>query len=552
MIKQKNRREPNFIVQGSILAVASVISRLIGIVYRIPVTRVIGNEGNGYYTAAVEIYGILLLLSCYSLPLAVSKLISTNIGKGQYRNAHRIYRCAFYAALVVGSVIGMITYVGAGFFSDKVMAQPMSMFALKVLAPAILIVAIMGVLRGYFQGMGTMMPTAISQIVEQIFNAIISVAGAVLLFSYGKKVGAVLFNSSYAPAYGAAGSTLGTLSGGIAGLCFLTFVAFTYKKTNRKKVRRDRTGYKDSYRTILWMLLVTVMPVILSTALYNISSVLDQGIFNHISLGQGYDTKETAALYGIFSQKYKTLTNVPIAITSSLASSIVPTLSYALAQDDTDAVNRKIAATIRFSMIIIIPCAVGLTVLASPILQLLYADSSVLSARLLQVGSISVILYGLSTLTNAILQGINQMRTPLRNAGISLVIHLVALVLMLIVFRLHIYGVVYANIIFALSMCLLNSYSIYKYIHYRQEIKFTFVLPMIAALIMGGASLGVYLVCITLLNNVFSTMISVLLGAALYFILLLVGRAVSREDILRIPKGKSLVGLFEKLHLLKP
>lgn len=551
MTRKTKRREANFIVQGSILAAASVISRLIGIVYRIPLTRILGDEGNGYYGAAYEVYNILLLLSCYSLPLAVSKCISANIGKGHYRNANRIYKCALYAAIAIGSIFCIGTYIGAGFLSEEVMSQPMSVFALKVLAPAILVVAIMGVLRGYFQGLGTMMPTAVSQIVEQIFNAVVSILGAYFLYSYGSKVGAILYNKSYAPAFGAAGGTLGTLLGGVAGLCFLLFVAKTYRRVFQKQMRRDHTRVRQSYQTIGKLLLLTVMPVILSTALYNISSVLDLGIFNYILERQGYEAKETASLYGIYSGKYRLLTNVPISITSALASSVVPTLTIAIARNEKRAALQKITTTIRFSMLIMIPSAIGLAVLASPILQLLFGDANTLPARLLQVGSISVVFYGLSTLTNAILQGINHMKTPLRNAAISLGIHLVCFILMLTLFELNVYAVVYANLIFAVSMCILNAFSIYKYIDYQQEIKKTFVFPFLSAAIMGGAAFGFYQLLFLLFSNTISTIGAIVVGAAAYFVFLLIFKVVHKDDLLRVPKGDFIVLICQKMHLLK-
>ena len=170
--QKKAKKRSNFIMQGSILAAASILSRLIGMLYRLPVTNIITDHGNDYYSAAYEIYNIILLISSYSLPLAVSKLISAKAALGQYRNVRRILRGALYMSVVVGILGSVVTYFGAGFFTGQLLNTPESELSLKILALAVFFLAVMGVLRGFFQGMGTMMPTAVSQIIEQIFNAV--------------------------------------------------------------------------------------------------------------------------------------------------------------------------------------------------------------------------------------------------------------------------------------------------------------------------------------------------------------------------------------------
>ena len=220
-MSKTRKRESNFLVQGSILAVASIISRIIGLLYRIPLKSIIGDIGNDYYGTAMEIYSILLLISSYSLPVAVSKLVSARMAKGQRKNAYRIFKGALVFALISGSAACLIVYFGAGVITTYIVNTPLSIFALKVLAPTLLIVAVLGVVRGFFQGMGTMMPSAISQLIEQIINAVVSVWSAYMLFQYGTRIGAVLGNpATYAEAYGAAGGTLGTGVGALAALFF--------------------------------------------------------------------------------------------------------------------------------------------------------------------------------------------------------------------------------------------------------------------------------------------------------------------------------------------
>ena len=277
---KNKKKESNFLVQGSILAVASIISRVIGLLYRIPLKSIIGDIGNDYYGTAMEIYSILLLISSYSLPLAVSKLVSTRVAQGQRKNAYRIFKGALAFATVSGIAAGLIVYFGAEVITTYIVRTPLSVFALKVLSPTLFVVAVLGVIRGFFQGMGTMMPSAFSQLIEQIINAVISVWTAYMLFQYGKKIGAVLGNpATYAEAYGAAGGTIGTGAGAFAALLFTLFVLLAYRPVFRRMSQRDKSKNVESYRTIFYVLVMTIIPVLLSTTIYNITSFLDMGAF---------------------------------------------------------------------------------------------------------------------------------------------------------------------------------------------------------------------------------------------------------------------------------
>ncbi|MBR5953405.1 MAG: oligosaccharide flippase family protein, partial [Pseudobutyrivibrio sp.] len=222
MARRSKNGDASFIMQGSILAIASIVSRIVGLLYRVPLTATIGDSGNGYYAAAYEIYNIILLISSYSIPLAVSKLVSARIAKGHVKDATRVLHGALIFAFISGGLAAGVVYFGAEFFTGVILKKSLAAIALKVLAPTLLVVAILGVFRGFFQGLGTMIPSAISQIGEQIVNAIVSVVAANALFSYGKKVGGVLGDvDEYAAAFGAAGGTLGTSTGAFFALIFI-------------------------------------------------------------------------------------------------------------------------------------------------------------------------------------------------------------------------------------------------------------------------------------------------------------------------------------------
>ena len=273
MGSRENRKSSNFIVQGGILAVAGIISRIIGLLYSIPMQNAIGDAGMGYYSAAFQIYSIMLIISSYSLPVAVSKLVAAKTARGHYKNARRVYQGSLLFALITGGSTCLIVFFGADYLSGQLMSLDKSAIALRVLAPTLLIVAIMGVMRGYFQGLGTMMPTAVSQLIEQIINAVVSVAGALYLYRYGQKVARLLLDNDYAAAYGAAGGTLGTCVGAFAGLLTLLVFYLLHKRDMSYNVRHDPMKMTESFGKVFLALVLTILPVILSTTIYNISDI---------------------------------------------------------------------------------------------------------------------------------------------------------------------------------------------------------------------------------------------------------------------------------------
>lgn len=254
MSEQHKKNEKNFLIQGSILAIAGVITKLIGAFYRIPLLNIIGTEGNGYYSVAFSIYSVALMLTSYSLPLAVSKLVSARVAVGEYKNANKIFRGAMTFALLAGGIVSLLVFFGADFIATTIMHLDMSAYALRVLAPCILIVALLGVLRGFFQGMGSMIPTAISQVIEQIVNAVISIAGAYLLFNAGRAVGrpeATIFGSAYA----AAGGTLGTVLGALSALIFCRIhfsrIPQSIQKENETRSFREKRKLQNRIQSVV-------------------------------------------------------------------------------------------------------------------------------------------------------------------------------------------------------------------------------------------------------------------------------------------------------------
>ncbi len=552
-MKEKRKSRNNFLVQGTILAVAAILAKIIGMVYRFPLQNVLGNEGNGYYSTANEIYAIVLMISCFNLPLAVSKMVSERVHKGEYRNAHRVFLCAVRFALLIGGSLALITYVFAGIITKYLMSFELAVYGLRVLAPAIFISAIIGTFRGYFQGYSTMVPTAVSQVIEQIVNAAVTLICANIMFDYGMSLAAKEGNDSLGPAWGAAGGTFGTVVSITVALLFMMAVYSLQKGTLRRNMRRDQNSRPESMQKIYRELVMTILPVILSAVIYNISNVADQGIFNKALLGQGYTDAQYGAIWGIYSGQFRVLMNVPLALASSMGPSIVPTLTAAMANRNRSEARRKIRMSIRFTMLLTIPCAVGMAALSKPIVLMLFRQQTgaALSAGIMQAGALMIIFYSLSTLTTNILQGLGQLRQPLINCSIALGLHFVLLYFLLTTVNLNIYAVVYSNIFFALVVCILNAMSIRRFISYRQEWYKTFVVPGIVSIIMAGAGYLVYFVFSLFAGNTVSTVIAILVGIVVYGIGLVSFKGVTIEEISSFPKGYLIVRMLRKTGLIK-
>ena len=551
-MSKKSSSKTNFLAQGTILVIASFVAKAIGMIYRIPLTHILGDDGNGYYSTANEIYTIILMISSFSLPLAVSRLVAEREYAGEVKNSYKVLICSLRFAAVTGGILSILTFLLGGVITKYVMGVELASYALRVLAPAIFLFALTGVLRGFFQGHGTMVPTAVSQIIEQIINAIVSVAGAYVMLQYGLKLGEKKGDAELGTALAAAGGTFGTVASVGVALLFMIVIYLGYRNGFKRRMKKDKTRRRESDRAIYRAITYTILPIVLSTLVYNISTIIDQGVFNHILAGMGFTQKQYATVWGIYSGKFRVLMNVPLSIASCLAPSVVPALTEAMANNDLREAGLRTRDTIRYTMVFTIPCAVGMAALARPIMMMLYGnnDSLALAAGIMQSGALLTVLLALSTLTTGILQGLGEMQAPLVHAATAVAIHLGFLVLFVVKFKWNIYGVVYANIIFGLIICLLNARSIRKKLHYRQEIKKTFLVPVIAAGVMGIAAYLVHRVFNLFAGNTISTILSLCGGAVVYGICLVKLGGILEREIRRLPKGDLLADLLIRLNIL--
>ena len=517
MMSEKN----GLVKNASFLMMATLISRVIGLLYRSPLGVVLGTVGLGYYGYANNVYVILLLISAYSIPMAVSKVVSERLALKQYRNAQKVFHGALLYAMIVGGVAALVAF----FFGNYLLPvnQQQALLALRMLAPTIFFSAILGVMRGYFQAHSTMMPTSISQILEQIANAIVSILAAWLLikkFAVDEETHAI---------YGAAGGAMGTGAGVLTGLAFMLIVYAANRKSIHKKIARDKHTQEESMVGVMKIIFLMVTPIIFNTFVYNASSYLDSKIFSDI------------------------LINIPLALSSATSSAMMPEIATRFIKNEYKEANEKINEGIQLTMFLCIPAAVGLAVLAFPITKVLFPSSGTLSGQLLLAGSITVIFSALSTITNGVLQAIGKARIPLRNSAISLVLNVITVaVCSFAAPQMGVFSVLIASLVFAVAMCVLNAMSLKKYLGHKNDFVNGYGKPLAAAAGMGVVAWIVYYGLHLLVPiRIVCLGVSVILAALVYLILYVIVTKTTVEQMRRFPMGNYVVKVLRILKVFR-
>lgn len=551
----RNRKDNDFVLQAGILAAAGIISRIIGLLYRSPLTAVVGTLGIGYYQVAYSFYTIVLLISSYSIPSAISKVIAQKLAVKEYRNAHRIFRCALGYVLVVGGVASLVLFFGAGWFLKDEAAVPV----LRTFAPTIFIYGILGVLRGYFQAHRSMAQTSVSQILEQIANAAVSIGAAVLLIKNVMGTMEIPADETLKvtrATYGAVGSALGTGAGVLVALLFMLAIYALNRRLIYRRIDHDRHEYLDSYGEIIKTITLVVTPFILSTAVYNLSSVVNSKVYvDVIPDMMKLDSTASYNNYGIFSGMAQTISNIPIAFASAMASAMIPSVATFVAAGKINEARDKIGVAVKSTMVISIPSAVGLLVLAKPVTGLLFPSQTdetlTFAGTLLMSLSLSVVFYALSTLNSSILQGLGKVNTPIVNAAIALTAQTVTLFLLLRFTKLDLYSLVVANTLYSGIMCVLNQWAVRRAIGYRQELIGSFGIPFLASAFMGAAAWVVYEVVYLLTDSMRIAVLPALAVAVpVYFVMMLMLRGLTEEELLGFPKGHLLVRIARRIGLM--
>lgn len=536
--KTNKDKKGSFIMQASVLAAASLIVRFIGFLYRLPLTELIGDRGNAIYSAGYYIYTFLLILSSAGLPAAISRLVSTRIAKGEYRNAEKIFRVSMIFAGAAGA-IGMLVLF---FFAEpiaKFVDSPNSVYCLQTLAPTLLIVGVMSVYRGYLQGMNIMTPTAVSQIFEQVFNAVFSVYLAWVLVKQSIPLGA-------------AGGTAGTGIGALAGLIVVMIFYNRMKPEIRHNMHIEEKGiYQETTGEAFKKLVVTAFPIIAGTAVFSMTNLIDMKMVMSGLMSSGAFTEaEAEVLYGQLSGKYVTLTTFPVSISSAMATAAIPNIAMAVTVGNKKEVKRKINTALKLAMIISIPAAVGIGVLGDQILRMLF-PSYPEGGVLLKVGAISIAFLSFCQIVTGVLQGIGKIQVPVIGALLGAVVKIALNWILIRIPSINVVGAVISTDVCYLVASIFNVIMLMRYTKTRVNFSGVLIKPTIGSIIMGiGCVIG-YKVISLVFGNTISTLLTIIVAVIIYLLVMIFIRGITEEDLLSIPKGRMLVRVFKRVGLLK-
>lgn len=534
----------SFMKNVAMLICSQLLIKLLGFIYRLVITNIegFGDTGLGYYSAGYQVYAILLTLSSTGIPSVISKLVSERIAIGDTKGAQRIFKIAFSFFATIGLILSIGLFFGADFIATHILNVPDVAPVMRVLSPAIVFVAMSAIFRGYFSGTQNMKPTSVSQTLEQFFNCVLTIT-----FVY-----ACVGRDAYIMA------AAGNLSTTCAILISFSYLVMYYKRNKINTSNSIESPEKNkSNKQLLKLILGISVPITVSSLITVISGFIDTATVSNCmqSAYRGIESSKEAleqiamSATGILS-KVDTLVSFPLAVNFAFSTALVPAISEALAKKDKSTASRRLSFSFFASLIIILPCAVGYISLAQPILNMIYPTASE-GAGVLQIASVTMILTALSQTMTGGLYGVNKSKIPAIAAGLGAIVKFILNMILITNPNIGIYGAsissfIYQVIVFIICYRVLNG-SINMHIKFKEHI----LKPVISVVGMGIIVYVGYNIFNIFLGNTISIVLSIILGAISYCLLILLTKTFSKEDILMIPYGTKIYNILLKLRIYK-
>ena len=541
--KLKKENKASFLQNILMLMFSQVIIKVLGLVYRVVIVNVegFGNTGNGYYSTGYQIYMILLALSSMGIPNVVSKMVSERVAKKDFVAAHRVFRFCLAIFSSLGVIFALTLFFGADFIATVILKASGVKYTLMALAPALLVVPPSAVMRGYFVGLGSMKATSTSLIVEQFFNCLLSIGFVYACIGKDTAIMAAAGNLSTSCACIMAFLYLiiffGRRRGEIRGECSAQLEA-TEEKTR-----------KDMIRTIL----AISIPISFSSLISVLGSAIDtitvsrcvQNAFASVT----QNLEEMAMeLYGLL-QKTETVTHLPLAISATFCTAIVPAISAAIAKNDKDTANRKISASLFINSLFIFPCMAGFIVLAGPILKLLY-PSVPGGALVLCLLTVALPFSSMNFILNGVLYGVGKTYVPAIALSVGSALKLGLNIWLVNIPSINIYGAVISTIVYNALIFVVELIAVSRCIKIKVNLIKCFVKPIISSALMGVVVFFAYKLLCGIIAESLATIISILIGVLVYAVCVLIIKTFEREDFESLPMGEKLCKLFSKLKLI--
>lgn len=544
------------LVKGAaVLGIAGIFVKVLGAFFRIPLANIVTDQGMAYYTPAYSLYAVLLVLSTSGIPIAISRMVSERYAIGRFDEADRV----FHISRTLMISIGLAGFIVLFFFARPIAAAihlEGSALAMMATAPALLLVPIMSSYRGYFQGQQLMTPTAISQVVEQIFRVGCGLALAVILMR-----SSFMSDSYTALQKGAAGGCFGASAGAVGGLAVMIVIYLMARKGLRQRIRRSQPGEKESAGSILKSIVGIAIPITIGATLMPLVNLVDASVVQIRLEAAGFEQVAAEKLYGQLTAFCEPIIGFPQVLMSAIVMSVVPMVAAANKVKDTEKLHETISLGMRMTTIIAFPCAAGLFVLARPALLTLYftqKESAISAVPCMRVLSISFIFLALITIMTGILQGVGKQVWPVINLFIGLLFKVVITWILVGIPAVNIVGAPLGTIAAYLVAGSLDLWCVLRFTKVRLPLRQMVVKPGISAIVMGVMVYLVYLglsalmgpeALLTLHGNALITLIGICVGVVVYGLMVIKTRTVRREEMLEISIGRKLVKVCDRLRL---
>lgn len=541
----------NILKGAMILSVGAMISKILGIIYRIPLDRILGDAGNGYFGSAYQVYVIILTLTATAIPAGLAKLIADREALGKYKEADRIFKVVLKGILLVAIVLGLTVSIGANVISDIFFPGDQIGLPIRVLAPTIIITSIIASLRGYFQGIGNMVPIAESQVLEQVGHIIVTLALASWLIHRSLMLAVT-------------GAVIGTTAGAVVALIVLLIKYYKVRKERDYLLKEQVEVHTEKRRDIIKNIIKIILPIVLSTSVFAIMTFIDYSMIEHVlpeSIKklkdmEGLDILPIAnvtsmsveeivdILKGTYSFQYNTFINIPVSIIIQLAAASIPAVAASVALKDHKEVNDKIQMVFKLGFIIGAPCAMAYLVFGKDILLALVGKAG---GEVLSVGAIGLIFITIAQLSAAITQAMGKPFVISVNAMIACGIKVVMNYILMRIPQLNVYGVIHSTTLCYIIYSTLNLTYLYKALNVKVEWRKVAMKPLLCAGVMGVVSCGCYRAGICLTGSMRMSMLLVIgIAVVLYFVLAFMSGAIADEDLNELPGGKKLRKIMKR------
>ncbi len=502
----------------SILGITGIINKFIGVLYSIPLARILGDQGLGLFQTVFPTYNLLLTVSSAGLPVAVSRMVAHYLAKEDGRNARRVFRFALLLLSCIGAFFSVLLLLTSGFLV-RVVGVEEAVKGFRAIAPCVGIVCVLSAFRGFFQGQQNMVPTALSQFIEQVGR----VAVALPLAALGMK---------RSMADGAAGALLGITIVELFALIYMV-IRYFWKKQNLTGEIRESSEPPASAAYLIRRLAVIAIPVTISACIIPFSSFIDSAMMVNRMVSSGLPRETATSLYGVFSGMVLRLINIPTALALAISMSLVPAVSAAKALENGPAIRAESNTGIRYAFLIGFPCAIGMSVLAKPILALFYLET--LSAEKLQTASelltfsaLTIVLFTVVQATSSILQGLHRQKIPMYTMMAGVACKIILNYLLIGTPGIHIHGGPIASIVCYSVALIPNLILCCRYTGMPFDWKGWLLRPGIAA---GAMGIGIRIMRLLLPLTRLSTILEILAGIVIYVAVAFLDHALSAKDL---------------------